>query len=232
MPSHPLKQIVKEVGVSFQGDETASLRTSLSRLRGFNDEGLMAALCNGESDALAILFERHSGLVFGIARAMLRDIGEAEEVVQRVFLDIYRAKNQFRTDRGTFITWLRQYAYHRSIDRRAHLRVNNFYNRAELSDLILAEVSSSWKSAPQETAYLVEQILATLDVRQRKVIELTYFDGLTAVEISNRTGESAPAVRNLLYRGLAKLRNALLETKKAGIAAGHEQVKGMLIEYP
>jgi RNA polymerase sigma-70 factor, ECF subfamily len=216
--------------------EMAGLPLSPATLRELTDEDLMAALCNGYNDALAVLFERHSTLVFRVARAILRDDGEAEETVQRVFLDIYRAASQFKTERGTFITWLRQYAYHRSLDRRSHLRANHFYTNHEINDSVLGEAfrgtGKLQPTAPQEMGHLVEQILATLESRQRRVIELTYFEGLTAVEIAAKTGESAPAVRNHLYRGLLKLRNVLLETRKANIVVARDRLKGMLVEYP
>jgi RNA polymerase sigma-70 factor, ECF subfamily len=222
--------------MSLTNGEMAGLPLSPARLRELTDEDLMSALCKGYNDALAVLFERYSALVFRVARAILRDDGEAEETVQRVFLDIYRAANQFNTERGTFITWLRQYAYHRSLDRRSHLRANHFYTNHELTDTVLGEVfhgtGKLQPTAPQEMAHLVEQILATLAARQRRVIELTYFEGLTAVEIAAKTGESAPAVRNHLYRGLLKLRNVLLATRKANIVVARDRLKGMLVEYP
>ena len=196
----------------------------------------MSALCSGYNDALAVLFERHSALVFRVARAILRDDGEAEETVQRVFLDIYRAAKQFNTERGTFITWLRQYAYHRSLDRRNHLRSNHFYTSNELNEDAFGELFHGSRnllcSTPQEMAYLVEQVLGMLEPRQRRVIEFTYFEGLTAIEIAEKIGESAPAVRHLLYRGLAKLRSTLLASRKASSATAQDHVKGVLVESP
>jgi RNA polymerase sigma-70 factor, ECF subfamily len=85
---------------------------------------------------------------------------------------------------------------------------------------------------PQELACLVEQVLTTLHRRQRKVIELTYFEGLTAEEIAKKTGDSVSSVRHDLYRGLAKLRNVLLESRKANNAERTVRVKGMLVEHP
>ena len=81
-------------------------------------------------------------------------------------------------------------------------------------------------------AYLVEQVLGMLEPRQRRVIEFTYFEGLTAIEIAEKIGESAPAVRHLLYRGLAKLRSTLLESRKASSATAQDHVKGVLVESP
>jgi RNA polymerase sigma-70 factor (ECF subfamily) len=222
-------------------EELATLLLSSSRLRSLPDEDLMQALRIGCNDALAVLFERHSPLVFRIARSILHDDGEAEETVQKVFLDIFRAVNQFNPDRGAFKTWLLQYAYHRSIDRRQHLQSNRFYSRDELDDLMPAEPFNGPGHLlclpPQEVVFLVEQILATLESRQRRVIELTYFEGLTAEEVATRTGDSASSVRHNLYRGLAKLREVLLETGKARgkekTAAEHTlKGKRILVEYP
>jgi RNA polymerase sigma-70 factor (ECF subfamily) len=232
---------VRGAPMSLSDEELATLFLSPSRLRTLTDEDLMQALRMGCNDALAVLFERHSTLVFRIARAILHDDGEAEETVQKVFLDIFRAVNQFNPDRGSFKTWLLQYAYHRSIDRRQHLQSNRFYSRDELDDLMPAELFNGPGHLlclpQQEVVFLVEQILATLESRQRRVIELTYFEGLTAEEIATKTGDSASSVRHNLYRGLAKLRNVLLAPSKAEgkeKAAAEQTLKGkrILVEYP
>jgi RNA polymerase sigma-70 factor (ECF subfamily) len=219
--------------------DLASLICSPSLLQTFSDTDLMDALRGGCNDALAVLFERHSALVFRIARAILRDDGEAEETVQRVFLDVFRAANQFNPARGSFKTWLLQYAYHRTINRREHLQANHFYNREELDELTPAEVFYGAGHLvclpPQEVACLVEQVLALLEPRQRKVIELTYFEGLTAEEVAKATGNSASSVRNNLYRGLSKLRNIVLENCKSRSTSASERsasAKGMLVEQP
>jgi RNA polymerase sigma-70 factor (ECF subfamily) len=219
--------------------DLASLICSPSLLQTFSDTDLMDALRRGCNDALAVLFERHSALVFRIARAILRDDGEAEETVQRVFLDVFRAVNQFNPARGSFKTWLLQYAYHRTINRREHLQAHHFYNREELDELTPAELFYGAGHLvclpPQEVACLVEQVLALLEPRQRKVIELTYFEGLTAEEVAKATGNSASSVRNNLYRGLSKLRNAVLENYKSRAASVSERsasAKGMLVEQP
>lgn len=219
--------------------DLASLICSPSLLQTFSDTDLMDALRRGCNDALAVLFERHSALVFRIARAILRDDGEAEETVQRVFLDVFRAVNQFNPARGSFKTWLLQYAYHRTINRREHLQARHFYNREELDELTPAEFFYGAGHLvclpPQEVACLVEQVLALLEPRQRKVIELTYFEGLTAEEVAKATGNSASSVRNNLYRGLSKLRNAVLENRKSRATSASERkagAKGMLVEQP
>ena len=140
---------------------------------------------------------------------------------------------------GRFTTWLLQYAYHRSFDRRAHLQANHFYDLSEFDDLAPTALfygAGHLLCLPrQEVVCLVEQALAILEPHQRKVIELTYFEGLTALEIAEKTGDSASSVRHNLYRGLKKVRDALLETKRARANSASERktsAKGMLVEYP
>lgn len=92
--------------MSLTNDELAALLCSPSRLRTLNDAELMEALCSGCNDALAILFDRHHALVLQIARAAFSNDDEAEETVQRVFLDVFRAASEFNPDLGSFKTWL------------------------------------------------------------------------------------------------------------------------------
>jgi RNA polymerase sigma-70 factor (ECF subfamily) len=207
--------------------------TFLSKLRGLEDVELAAELVIGNHDALTVLFERHSALVFRIARRMLRNDGEAEETVQQVFLDVYRAISQFDSAKGSFKTWLLQFAYHRAIHRREHLVARQFYGLQDLDD-ILPELHEGTRGPlhqpPQELGYLIEQLLSTIKPLQRKVIELTFFHGLTAEEIANVTGETPSVVRHNLYRGLSKLRSALLERgqvckeSKGASKAGEESI--------
>jgi RNA polymerase sigma-70 factor (ECF subfamily) len=225
--------------MSLSGSDLATLLCSPSQLRAFSDTQLVEALCGGVNDALAVLFERHSALVFRIARAIVRDDGEAEETVQRVFLDVFRAAKQFDPDRGSFNTWLLQYTYHRSIDRRAHLQANRFYTCKSLDEFTAGEMGNGTGHLlcllPAEIARLAEEALALLEPRQRRVVELTYFEGLTAEEIATRTGDSAASVRHNLYRGLTKLRDVLNETARvtAKLAAERQpRMKGVLVGYP
>jgi RNA polymerase sigma-70 factor, ECF subfamily len=209
------------------------------RLRVLDDLELVRALCDGCNDALAILFERHSPLVFHIARMIVKDEGEAEETVQQVFFDLFRAIGQFKPERGSFKTWMLQFAYHRSINRREHLLSNKFYNSQELDEAICGDVLSGARSlqnlSPQEAARFIEQVLATLKPAQRRVIQLTYFEGFTAEEIAATSGETAAVVRHHLYRGLSKLRCILQEggQVKQPVSVKREgEQEGILVAHP
>jgi RNA polymerase sigma-70 factor (ECF subfamily) len=98
-------------------------------LKGLDDKELMAQLQTGCNDALAILFDRYHRLVLSVALKIVRDPGEPEDVMQSVFLEIFRSVAQFDSAKGTTKVWILQYAYHRALNRRQHLNARNFYNQ-------------------------------------------------------------------------------------------------------
>jgi RNA polymerase sigma-70 factor, ECF subfamily len=173
------------------------------------DEQLIQHVVVGNQDALAVLFDRYHRLVFDVAFRIVRDPGEAEEVVQTVFLDIYRAAANFDPQKGILRVWLLQYAYHRALHRKRHLVSNHFYRWEELEAAMEVGVGRSLKGELPEMVRLAEQMLGRLKPRQRAVLEMTYYEGLTAEEIAQRLGTSAHVVRHDLHRGLGALRETL-----------------------
>jgi RNA polymerase sigma-70 factor, ECF subfamily len=181
---------------------------SPAQLQRLSDEELMSCLQQGQSDALAVLFDRYQKLVLSIALRIVRDPGEAEDVTQIVFLDVYRAVAQFDPGKGNTKVWLMQYAYHRSINRRQHLQGQEFYKNAELEELETQPVHAhpTLGLSSTETRELVRQSLDALSETQRAVIEMACYEGLSMREIAERTGDSFANVRHHYYRGLRKLR--------------------------
>lgn len=176
----------------------------------------MAHISAGHGDALAVLFDRYHRLVFHVALKILRDAGEAEDVMQAVFLEIYKAAAQFDPARGTTKVWILQYAYHRSMNKRQQLASRKFYASTEISevqDLLVNPSDTVLTSA--EAKRLVKQSLDTLNSAQRRVLELAYFEGLSLREISEQTGESLGNVRHHYYRGLKSLRAFLASPGEA-----------------
>jgi RNA polymerase sigma-70 factor (ECF subfamily) len=201
------------------------------------DLDLVRQLQAGNHDAFTSLFEKYSGMVFSIARRMLQNSSEAEEVVQQVFLDTYRAIHQFDSRKGSYKTWLFQFAYHRTINRKQHLQTKGFYSCEELDEEQLP--AELYEGAGQrlrlnspEVVQLIQQLLSSIPPRQRLAIELTFFEGLTAQEISNRTGETAAAVRHHLYRGLDKLRVALSESERHQKSHAKREIERMILADP
>ena len=188
-------------------------------MKDLNDEELMAHLQAGHGDALAVLFDRYHRLVLSIALKIVRDPAEAEDVMQNVFLEIFRSVAQFDPARGTTKTWVLQYAYHRSINRRQQLNARHFYQQTSIEEVewLMAESSLLGRFSHHELKHLLRQGLATLSRQQRQVLELASYDGLSMSEIASKTGESVSNVRHYYYRGLKKLRSL--------ISGGQEQGK-------
>ena len=92
--------------MSLSDSDLEVLLRSPCRLRALTDAELMDALRSGCNDALATLFERHSALVFQIARESLCNDGEAEATVRRVFGSVFQVKDEFNSDRDSFTNWL------------------------------------------------------------------------------------------------------------------------------
>jgi RNA polymerase sigma-70 factor, ECF subfamily len=168
----------------------------------------MQYVAEGCQNALTILFERYHRLVFDIALRIVRDPGEAEDVVQTVFLDVFRAVANFDPKKGILKVWLLQYAYHRALHRKRHLVSNHFYRWEALEAALEIGVERSLAAELPEIVRLAEEMLEKLKPRQRAVLEMTYYEGLTAEEIALRIGETAHVVRHDLHRGLAALRVA------------------------
>lgn len=179
---------------------------STSDLSQLTDEELMQFLRRGRHEALTVLFDRYNHLVFSIALRVVRDPGEAEEVVQTVFLDIFRTAANFDARKGILKGWLLQFAHHGALHRKRHLVANHFYRWEELEAVLESGASFPLAAESPEVMRLAEEMLGKLKPRQRAVLELTYYEGLTAEEIADRLGESAHAIRHDLYRGLAALR--------------------------
>jgi RNA polymerase sigma-70 factor (ECF subfamily) len=183
------------------------------RMTNLSDEEVMEQVRLGHPDALMTLFDRFYRLVLKVALRILRDPGEAEDLMQDVFFEIFNKANQFDASRGSTRTWILQYAYHRSLNRRQYLALRNFYDRHQITDWGVCEVDSIdtlWRGLTfQEWRQVLERGLATLNKKQRQTIEMTCFHGLLLSEIAERTHESLPNVRHHYYRGLEGLRKYL-----------------------
>jgi RNA polymerase sigma-70 factor (ECF subfamily) len=169
----------------------------------------MLLVAFGRQDALTVLFDRYHRLVFSVAVRIVRDPGEAEEVVQTVFLDVFRAAANFDPMKGMLRVWILQYAYHRALHRKRHLVANHFYRWEEIEAAIEIGSHRALSATHPEMARLAEEMLGKLRPRQRKVMELTYFEGLTAEEIASKLNQTPHTVRHDLHRGLATLRKSI-----------------------
>jgi RNA polymerase sigma-70 factor (ECF subfamily) len=205
---------------------SGATQPTLAELKLLTDGQLMSQMQDGVNDALAVLFERYQRLVFSIALKIVRDRGEAEDVTQNVFLEIYRSVAQFDPAKGTLKVWLLQFAYHRAFNRKQYLNTRNFYNQESTEDidpLPQGEFFTSGRYAPPELQQLLQEGLASLGEPQRRVIELASYDGLSMKEIADKTGNSLSNVRHHYYRGLKKLRSFIARQPDLGKMLGNDE---------
>lgn len=182
------------------------------------DEALMIALKGGDQGAVSELFRRHSRLVFSMGYRILEDSGEAEEIVQDVFLYLYQRAGQFDQTKGSAKAWIVQVTHSRSLDRKNFLLRRRFYvgtDVTELADTLAGtddlerHIVSKWNLSQLQIA------LSELPERQRRTLELFFFEGLELKEIATHLNESLENVRHHYYRGLQKLRkNGLVQALK------------------
>ena len=162
------------------------------------DEELMHILQAGSQDALSVLFERYYRLVLHTAAGIVRNHSEAEDVMQDVFLEIYRDAAKFDPKRGKLRTWLLQYAYHRSLNRRKYLATRGFYERTEAGGR--AETCGPYYTRDGLTrndwATTIHKGLRHLNPKERQAIELVCYEGLLLREIAENLCDSLPNVRN------------------------------------
>src|SRR5260370_3419350 len=146
------------------------------------DEDLIELLRLGSNEALTVLFDRYHRLVFHVALRIVRDPGEAEEVVQTVFLSIFRAVANFDRRKGPVRVWLLQYAYHRALHRKRHLSANQFYRWEELEAAMEVGAARAYLGDSGENVRLVDQLLRQRNPRQQPALELTSYKRLTPTE--------------------------------------------------
>jgi RNA polymerase sigma-70 factor (ECF subfamily) len=171
---------------------------------------LLGDIARGDRDAFARFYDLHAGLVHTLALRMLRERGEAEEVVQDVFLQAWRQAGTYSRDRGTPEAWLITMARSRGIDKlRSRRRRGEMVRPAEDPDRLTEPVALESASGPAEARATLGGALGDLPAAQRSVLELAYFDGLTQTEIAARLGEPLGTVKTRMRSGLERLRGIL-----------------------
>lgn len=181
-----------------------------------SDEEAMARLKVEDAAALNLLFDRYSRLVLGIALRILRDYGEAEEIVQEAFFYIYRRAALFDASKGTAKAWIVQAAFHRALDRKAHLARRGFYLGTDISplhDTLLGNSDVEREIGSEMNRLHLEKAFEELPEMQRRTLDLFYFHGFELREISVRLNEPLGNVRHHFYRGLEKLRKSAFVRK-------------------
>ena len=187
-----------------------------------DDRALMDAMRRRSGDALEALFKRHAGRVFAVARRILRNESEAEDVLEEVFWELWSRADRFDAGRGSPISYLMLLTRSRALDRLRSLqrRTARVPSVGDLADLESLTGACAPTPSPLEHALLrsqalrVRQALEELRPDQRRALELSFFDGFTHVEISERLGLPLGTVKTHIRRGLGVLRKQLLPASR------------------
>ena len=189
---------------------------------GVSDEALLAQICEGSRESLAILFRRYARVVRGVAYRVLRDTSEADDLLQDIFLLVHRKCGTFDASRGPARFWILQMTYHRALTRRRYLNSRHFYTRQDLNSL--TELLDSRAEGREDSAGFsslvgnttVQGLLDSLTEDQRNTLSLHFFEGYTFGEIAVKLDQSLGNIRNHYYRGLNHLRKLMFPSKLLG----------------
>jgi len=183
------------------------------QLRTRSDEELCREVSKGDHEAFLVLFDRYWLHVFRLARAILRNNAEAEDLVQGLFLEVHTTMLRYDEQRGSFRTLLLRYAYTRAIDQRRHLESRRYYASVQIEEMdqenLRCEELLTSGLTLEEGARLIEEGLAQLEIKQRAAVTAYFFEGLSVAEIAKKLDESYGNARHHLYRGLDRMRKVL-----------------------
>jgi RNA polymerase sigma factor (sigma-70 family) len=178
------------------------------------DADVLARISMREADAMAELYDRYSRRVFSLARRITTDPTLAEDVVQEVFLTVWRAPDSFVAARGSFGSWLLAMTHHKAVDvvRREETRRRH---RSEAADEEAVMGPTGGDFAVDEQVFerlraeRVRDALGSLPEPQRKAIALAYFGGYTQREVAALTDTPLGTVKTRMFAGMRRLRGIL-----------------------
>jgi len=169
-----------------------------------DDAALLARVQRGDEQAMALLFDRYSKIVYSVALRVLRDAASAEDVLQEIFMQIWRNPVSFVAARGSLGGWLAVVTRNRSIDALRRKKPTE-----QVEEMQLASPGNMADEA--ERNLMMEKarvVIGQLPAEQRKTLEMAFFDGLTHSEIAEMTGDPLGTVKT-------RIRSALLTLRKA-----------------
>jgi RNA polymerase sigma-70 factor (ECF subfamily) len=193
-----------ESGPATDPETVASSETLQTQLR---------AASLGDEAAFASVYDEVAPRVYGLVRRILRDVHQAEEVTQEVFLQVWETSSRFDPARGSALSWILTLAHRRAVDR---VRSAEAERRRDLRDAERSVRTSFDQTAEAAHATIeatrVRDALATLSTSQRRAVELAYFGGHTHLEISRLLEIPLGTAKTRIRDGLIRLRDSLRPT--------------------
>ncbi len=181
-------------------------RTSNSEIAtgSMEDTALLSQVGHADEGAMESIFRRYSGPVYSVALRVLHDSGQAEDVMQEIFLQLWRNPAAFVQGRGSLGAWLVVVTRNRAIDLIRRRKLTD-----SVDDVVLASPINVADEAERNAMMeKVRGVLSKIPQEQRKSLELAYFEGLTHTEIASRTGDPLGTVKTRIRQALITLRKA------------------------
>jgi RNA polymerase sigma-70 factor (ECF subfamily) len=170
-----------------------------------DDTTMLTRIGQRDENAMEAVFRRYSGPVYSVALRVLRDTGQAEDILQEVFLQLWRKPAAFVQNRGSLGAWLVVIARNRSIDVLRRRKPSD-----SVDDVVLTSPVNVADEAERNIAMQrVRAVIANLPEEQRRTLDLAYFEGLSHTEIASRTGDPLGTVKTRIRQALITLRKAL-----------------------
>lgn len=194
----------------------ASLPIAQTRER-MPDAHLVTLLQERGAGAIELLYDRHAAAVLGLARRMVCDQGLAEDVVQEVFLSVWRSQHRYQPERGSVRSWVLGITHHRAVDalrRRTSQRRLTAAGQDD-ADRLPGRDHTEAEAVRRDESRTVRAATELLPGEQRRAIELAYFSGLTHVEIATELDLPLGTVKGRIRLGLEKLRDGLVPAEAA-----------------
>jgi RNA polymerase sigma-70 factor (ECF subfamily) len=168
------------------------------------DFALVSAVRSGDENAMARLYDKYSSIVYAVALRVLGDSGVAEDILQEVFMQIWRNPGLFDSSRGNLAAWLSVIARNRAID---NLRKRK--PETDIDDVVVSVQPDLAGEAERSRAMQkVRGTLGTMPESQRAALEMAYFEGMSHSEIAAKTGEPLGTIKTRIRTGLLTLRKA------------------------
>jgi len=173
------------------------------------DAELLSAIARGDRQAYRALYQRYAPILLGLLSRILGDRGEAEDVLQEVFLQIWKKAGDFDGRRGRALHWLATIARNRALDRRSTIESRRRLAPAAMPAAPEEPLDPVDAANMAEEARHLHRALAQIPEAQRQVLLLAYFDGLSQTEIAERVGLPLGTVKSHARIGLTRLRDFL-----------------------